>query len=216
MRCRWLIVVFALPLLVGCFAMDLEGFLPTPTPTAMIDLLLTTPDPNLEPVALTRAAELTLTPLIVENITPHPEQLTPCGYRWANEELPDLTEAGQSALDEARVPGEVLIYAFGEACVGGQGQQTDMLIMETDIRVTFQVADLEDYETMGDLAADALTALISFTPENTPGPMPGRFELWFQKGDDQAAVLVYYADAVRYVDEGLRGESLMIALLAEG
>ncbi len=147
---------------------------------------------------------------------PTPTPYARCSWQWANENLPDLSADVQTTLDNAQIATlTVRAYAFGENCIDSQTNTVSYFAaMETDFQIVLPVADLADHDALGTLTADLLRVLNTFTPDTTPGPQPGRYELTFQAGDDALGVMVPVPDAVRFVDEGLTGAALWEAITA--
>lgn len=71
--------------------------------------------------------------------------------------------------------------AYGENCIGNDGQIVRFLAMETDFYVLAAVENLEDYETFGNWIYDVMLVVDGFPPEDLAGPQPGFVEFRFEK-----------------------------------
>lgn len=106
---------------------------------------------------------------------------TQCGYQWAYESLPELTAQFDEAV-KALIPNSSShATAYGENCVGSDGQVIRFLAMETDFYVIVTVETLEDYEAFGNWIHDVMQVVDGFPPENLAGPQPGFVEFRFEK-----------------------------------
>jgi hypothetical protein len=106
---------------------------------------------------------------------------TQCGYQWAYESLPELTAQFDEAV-KALIPNSSShATAYGENCVGNDGQVIRFLAMETDFYVIVTVETLDDYETFGDWIYDVMQVVDGFPPEDLAGPQPGFVEFRFEK-----------------------------------
>lgn len=106
---------------------------------------------------------------------------TQCGYQWAYQDLPDLT-AQFDAMIKILVPNSTSrATAYGENCVGNDGQVVRFLAMETDFYVLATVETLDDYETFGNWIYDVMQVVDGFPPEDLAGPQPGFVEFRLEK-----------------------------------
>ena len=71
--------------------------------------------------------------------------------------------------------------AYGENCLGNDGQIVKFLAMETDFYVLATVENLDDYETFGNWIYDVMQVVDGFPPEDLAGPQPGFVEFRFEK-----------------------------------
>lgn len=71
--------------------------------------------------------------------------------------------------------------AYGENCVGNDGQVVRFLAMETDFYVLATVETLDDYETFGNWIYDVMQVVDGFPPEDLTGPQPGFVEFRLEK-----------------------------------
>jgi hypothetical protein len=58
--------------------------------------------------------------------------LNPCGYQWAYNDLPELTAQFDQAVQDLIPSSNSHATAFGENCVGNDGQIVNFLTTETD------------------------------------------------------------------------------------
>lgn len=121
---------------------------------------------------------------IPTDTSPPPTQDTSaaqCGYQWATQDLPDLT-AQFDAMIQTLIPNSSSrATAYGENCVGNDGQIVRFLAMETDFHVLAMVETLDDYETFGNWIYDVMQVVDGFPPEDLAGPQPGFVEFRFEK-----------------------------------
>jgi hypothetical protein len=104
-----------------------------------------------------------------------------CGFTWAYHDLPELTAEFDSSIKALDPDASSHATAFGEDCVGNDGQIVRFAAMETDFYVTLPVTDLNDYETFGNWITQVMQVVNSFSPEMLAGPNPGFVEFRFEK-----------------------------------
>ncbi|HTX91078.1 MAG TPA: hypothetical protein VMC09_07670 [Anaerolineales bacterium] len=156
---------------------------------------------------------------------PSPEQATaapateapyqPCSYQWATQPLPEVSAKVQSAMQAAGLENvTATAEAYGETCSTSLAAQTPTFAaMETDFRVTVEVASLSDREEMGNLAEKILVVLDGFPVGTTPGPQPGYVGISFTADADQLNLWFLASDGRAARDRGLRGAALLEELL---
>jgi hypothetical protein len=106
---------------------------------------------------------------------------TQCGYQWATQDLPDLT-AQFDAMIKTLVPNSTSrATAYGENCVGNDGQIIRFSAMETDFYILATVETLNDYETFGNWIYDVMLVVDGIPPEDLTGPQPGFVEFRLEK-----------------------------------
>jgi hypothetical protein len=137
-----------------------------------------------------------------------------CGWQWATQDLPDVTQRLSAALDGAGIAYTgAYAYAFGENCLNAQGEVQYFATKETDFDLTLPVSRLDDRESVGNLLADVLAVLVrDFAPDATPGPQPGQITLSVSVGSREARLTVPQGQAADVVARGLRGSALLDAL----
>ncbi len=165
------------------------------------------PRPNLEPAPVTKTS------------TPFPPALTPtateypyeqCGWNWATQPLPDLSAQVQSAMEAAGLKDVTAIAeAYGEDCLDANGNPVRFAAMETDFRITVQVALLTDRESLGNLLEQILVVLDQFPASVTPGPQAGYVGVTFQSKDDELRLWFLMEDGESARALGLRGAALL-------
>lgn len=143
-----------------------------------------------------------------------PPTVAPCYFNWATQDLPQLTAAIQSAMDDAGLENLIVrASAYGENCYTYDTNEVQYFAtMETDFHVTAQVESLDDEAALGDLVAQILAVLGEFPPGETPGPMPGQIMLAFVQGAEQRFASVTVSQAGEMVTQGLKGVALWNAL----
>lgn len=108
----------------------------------------------------------------------------PCGFAWATQSLPELSEQLLARLNEAGLPvAAARAEAYGENCVYSDGTVARFAAMQTDYRVTLAVETLTDAETLGSLLEQTLEIIDGFPVGETPGPNPGYIGITFQAGE---------------------------------
>ena len=192
----------------------------TPTPPAPPPLPSTgaadIPSPGIPTSATSQP--LSLTKLVATLSTPHIEQppddpgtLAPtssqgCAYRWAYQDLPDLSSDFQSALQELHPGIKGYAFAFGEDCVHADGTVT-FLPMETDFNITLPVSGLSDEAELGDWIIWVMQVIEDIPPEQIRGPRPGRVSLLFEAGADRTGVS-FYIDQYRALPADLNSAEI--------
>jgi hypothetical protein len=137
---------------------------------------------------------------------------TECGFVWARQSLPDLSQEFDKALKEALPQASGYAQVYGENCINNQGEVMRFLAMETDFYVTLKVADLEDQQELGNSIEQILEVIAQFPVTETPGPQPGYVGLTFETPGDAVRLWFTQLEAQAAMDHGLRGEELYLAL----
>jgi hypothetical protein len=161
--------------------------------------------PDLTGVPVTAPAPETDTP-------PQDDSSTECGFVWARESLPELSQEFDAALKEALPQASGYAEAYGENCITNQGEVVRFLAMETDFYATLTVENLEDKQALGKFAEQVLSVLAGFPVGSTPGPQPGYVGITFQSPGDELRLWFTRRDAEAALENGLRGEELFNAL----
>lgn len=165
--------------------------------------------PPPEPTAFPLTQILTDTP-------PRPSETPttgPCGFVWATQSLPELSEQLLTRLNEAGLPVTAArAEAYGENCVYSDGTAARFAAMQTDYRITLTVETLTDAETLGNLLEQTLKVLDEFPVEETPGPSPGYIGISFQAGEAPETLWFQQTQSDALRAQGLSGEQLYEAL----
>ena len=135
---------------------------------------------------------------------------TQCAWNWATQPLPELSAQVQSALEAAGLTGiTASAEAYGENCITATGVVDHFAAMETDFRITVQVASLSDLEALGALLEQILVVLDTFPPGATPGPNAGYVGVAFQTGNEDLNLwfTAYDGESARAL--GLHGSALL-------
>lgn len=104
----------------------------------------------------------------------------PCGYQWAYQSLPAVSEQLQQALDAAGLDGVTIrAEAFGENCVNADGSVQRFLPMQTDLYFQAMLADLAP-ETIGSQVELIYAALQHIPIDTLPGPGSASAYLTFE------------------------------------
>lgn len=161
LRCLLAILVWAV--VAGCAVL----VAPRPTSPVPPSPSPSLPSPTSSPTPIPAAGE---------------SSTTGCYYVWATQELPELSQSMQEAM-QAVTPGSTgRAYAFGEDCVAADGTRR-FLAMETDFRVKLPVQDLQDEAALGALISATMGAVGRLPQSQLAGPRPGRVEFEFVAAD---------------------------------
>ena len=165
-------------------------------------------------IPATEAIPISPAPKIVTTVsTPHIDQppdgniptVTPtdssCGYKWAYQDLPDLSSEFQQAIQELQPNAQASAYAFGEDCIYADGHKT-FTAMETDFNITLQVNDPTNEDELGDWIVKVMQAVLNIPKEKIAGPRPGRVSIIFQTGA-QNQPINFYIDQYQRLPSGL-------------
>ncbi len=131
-----------------------------------------------------------------------------CGYQWAYQDLPELSEQFDRAVKQLIPESASRATAFGENCIGADGQVIRFLAMQTDFYVIAKVEILDDYETFGNWIAEVMKVVNEFPPEMLAGPNPGFVEFRFEKNTMESIALRVPIREYRETAHGLTGEEL--------
>lgn len=121
-------------------------------------------------------------------VTSAPANPQNCGYQWAYQDLPELSNTFQQSLQALQPEAQGNAYIFGENCILSDGSIGAFLARETDFNITLPVRDLNDEEDLGKWIRNVMHIIIEIPPEQIVGPVPGRVFLVFQSGSDQKAL----------------------------
>jgi hypothetical protein len=131
-----------------------------------------------------------------------------CGYQWAYNNLPELTEQFDRAIKNLNPESTSHATAFGENCVASDGQVLRFLAMETDFYVILSVTDLNDYEAFGNWIAQVMQVVNSLPPDMLAGPNPGFVEFRFEKSISESIGLRVPIRQYNETVSGKTGEEL--------
>lgn len=131
-----------------------------------------------------------------------------CGFTWAYHDLPELTAEFDASVKTVNPSASAHATAFGEDCVGNDGQLVRFAAMETDFYVTLPVTDLNDYEAFGDWIAQVMQIVNVFPPDMLAGPKPGFVEFRFEKTASEGLSLRVPIEQYNATTNGITGEEL--------
>lgn len=158
------------------------------------------------PAAPETASPLPALPALPDTSTP---TIGPCGFNWARESLPDVSEKLVGLLKEAQLPVESAVAeAYGENCIYEDGSVAYFAAMETDYSITLNVPTLDDKAALGELLGKVLTTLQALPVGSTPGPNPGYIGVTFQAGEQSERLWFERRRAEEALQQGLTGEQL--------
>lgn len=133
---------------------------------------------------------------------------TQCGWQWAYEELPELSELFDNAVKVSIPNSSSRATAFGENCLDNDGNIVYFLAMETDFHVTISVDTLDDYDAFGNWIAQVMQTVNNLPPDMIAGPMPGVVELRFEKNTGEFIILRVPIQEYNESANGKTGEEL--------
>lgn len=135
----------------------------------------------------------------------------PCYYVWAYQELPEITDELQAAIQKILPNAEARASAYGENCIAEDGSAT-FGAMETDFYICIPVEDLKDEAALGDIIVQVLTVVDQFPRPRVPGGKDGFVEFTFLGRDDQRVLRVPIPLGIQFRKDGLHGEELLKAI----
>ncbi len=133
-----------------------------------------------------------------------------CGYQWAYQDLPELSNEFQQAIQSLQPEATANAYAFGEDCVYADGTKS-FTAMETDFNITLQVNDLTNETELGEWIVKVMQVVENISKEKIVGPQPGRVSIAFQAGNEQKYVN-FYIDQYQALASGLSNAEVYQAL----
>ncbi|HEY6074741.1 MAG TPA: M20/M25/M40 family metallo-hydrolase [Anaerolineales bacterium] len=91
-----------------------------------------------------------------------------CAFTWATQDLPELSDQVQTAIQEVQAGAEARAEAYGENCTFADGR-ADFSAMETDFTISFQVRSQNEIEEIvrgvaGALGCQADITMTQVTP----------------------------------------------------
>ena len=134
--------------------------------------------------------------------------MNPCGYQWAYNALPELTVQFDQAVKNLIPNSNSHATAFGENCIGNDGQIVNFLTMETDFYVVVSVPSTDDYETFGNWIADVMQVVDTLPEDLIPGPMPGFVQFQFEKSTSESFGIRVPIQQYNEVAQGKTGKEL--------
>jgi len=133
-----------------------------------------------------------------------------CAYRWAYQDLPELSGDFLVSIQGLQPEAQATAFAFGENCVHAD-ESTTFLPMETDFNITLNVADLANESDLGEWIVKVMQIIEAIPADQIIGPMPGRVTLIFQSGGDQKAIQIH-VDQYTALRSDLSSEEIYKAL----
>jgi hypothetical protein len=133
-----------------------------------------------------------------------------CGYQWAYQDLPELSNSFQQSIQTLQPDAQANAFAFGENCVRADGSAT-FIPMETDFNVTLQVSDLTNPSALGEWVVKVMEVITAIPSEQIIGPRPGRVSLIFKSGSEQQGIN-FYINQFQALPSGLSNAEIFQAL----
>jgi hypothetical protein len=140
------------------------------------------------PPAITPSSTVTLSPIATLTDTPTPQA---CGYQWANQDLPELSNSFQQSIQTLQPEAQASAYAFGENCIRPDGSVADFLPVETDFNIFLKVDDLANESVLGRWIVQIMQVIENIPAEQIAGPRPGRVSIVFQSSTAQSVLNFY-------------------------
>lgn len=136
----------------------------------------------------------------------------PCYFVWATQELPEIQQEFQSAVQGLFPEAEARANAYGENCVAEDGSFT-FGAMETDFYISVPVKDTSDDAALGEIVERVVRLVFERFPRpKVPGPMDGFVEFSFAAESGNRVIRVKLALARELLEKGLRGAELLQGL----
>jgi hypothetical protein len=136
-----------------------------------------------------------------------------CGYQWANQDLPALSNSFQQSVQALQPGAQASARAFGENCVRADGKVADFLAMETDFNVALRVDDLANESVLGRWIVKIMQVIEDIPADQIAGPRPGRVSVVFQSSTAQA-VISFYINQYQELPSGFNYAEIYEALKA--
>lgn len=155
----------------------------------------------------------TTAPEITVTASPSPiAEYKPCYFVWATQDLPQVSEEFEAAVQDVLPGAEARANAYGENCVAEDGSFT-FGAMETDFYVEVAVGSLTEEEVLGEMVGQVLAIVIEEFPRPTvPGGQDGFVEFTFTAGGETRILRAFIRLAKDLLDQGLGGAELLQAL----
>ncbi len=144
-------------------------------------------------------------------VTDSPSYPQGCGYQWAQQDLPELSSDFQQSIQGLQPEARAYAFAFGENCMGADGNVVRFIPMETDFSVTVQVSNSTNISELGEWMVKVMKVIENIPPDQIVGPRPGRVTLSFQHNDEQIFIN-FYIDQYHALPAGLSNAEIYQAL----
>ncbi|MBI5295279.1 MAG: hypothetical protein HY869_07365 [Chloroflexi bacterium] len=132
----------------------------------------------------------------------------PCGYVWAQQDLPEIGLRFNADLQKLIPAATGGAYAFGEDCVREDGSRT-FGAMETDFTIDIPVQDLKDDAALGAYLEQLIPFLAAYPTESLPARL-NRIDLRFFVSEQEFRYVRFELGAgVAAYEQGLRGAALL-------
>ena len=178
--------------------------------TASSFSLPTTVVPDPKPLETLATPHIEQPPNPDAQVTSSPLDPGQCGYQWAYQDLPELSNSFQQSIQTLQPAAQANVFAFGENCVRADGSAT-FIPMETDFNVILPVSDTTNESDLGQWIVSVMQVITAVPPEQIVGPRPGRVGITFQSSDGQRSV-TFYINQYQDLPEGLSHAEVFQAL----
>lgn len=137
-----------------------------------------------------------------------------CGYQWTNHPLPELSASFLQSLQVLQPEAQGNAFAYGENCLGADGNIIRFIAMETDFNVTLQVNNLADPSELGEWVVKVMQVIDAIPPDQIMGPKPGLVQMFFQSNGLQEP-LGFSIDQFHGLPAGLSNAEIYQTLKAQ-
>jgi hypothetical protein len=132
----------------------------------------------------------------------------PCGYVWAQQDLPEIGQRFNADLQKLIPAATGGAYAFGEDCVHEDGSR-NFLPMETDFTIDLPVQDLKDGAALGAYLEQLIPFLAAYPTDGLPARL-NRIDVRFYITEDEFRYVRFELGAgIAAYEQGLRGAALL-------
>lgn len=136
-----------------------------------------------------------------------------CGYQWAYQDLPELSNSFQRSIRALQPEAQANAFVFGENCFLPDGSIARFIPMETDFNVTLNVEDAADEAVLGEWILKVMEVIEAIPADQIVGPRPGRVSIIFKAAAAQAGVN-FYIDQYQALPAGLSNAEIYQSLQA--
>lgn len=134
-----------------------------------------------------------------------------CGYQWAYQDLPELSNSFQNSIQALQPGAQANAFVFGENCILTDGSVGRFIPMETDFNVSLRLEDIANEALLGEWIVRVMEVIEAIPADEIVGPRPGRVGVTFASGTAQTGVN-FYIDRYQALPAGLSNAEIYNAL----